>query len=72
VAFRDDLLTHRCIEGPVQVVEQQRTGIVCRQPVDHQCRLPCQDVVADAGASRARERDSFGQEAPRYESDDLR
>jgi hypothetical protein len=56
----------------VQVVEQQRTGIVCRQPVDHQCRLPCQDVVADAGASRARERDSFGQEAPRYESDDLR
>ena len=72
MALRDDLLADRRIQRPVHALEQQRARVAVAEPVDGQLGKPGEDVVADARARGAHERDPLGEEAAGDEAEHLR
>ena len=72
VALGDDLVADGGVQRAVHVVQQQRARVAVAESVDRQLGQPGEDVVADARAHGAHERDPLGEQAAGDEPEDLR
>ena len=70
MALRDDLLADGGIQRAKDVLEQECACIARAEPLDGECGQPREDVVADAHAGGAHERDPLGEEPACDEAED--
>ena len=70
-ALRDDLVADRGVQRAADVVQQQRARVGVAEPLEGQLGESGEDLVADARARGAHDRDPLGEEPAGDEAEDL-